>query len=102
MPRSSRHRRRHSIRHPPRDRTAQANPTPPTIAITSPLNGAAFTARVSLALRADVVDTGGIVARVSFWRSFSVGSNSWTSALHGTDAGAGTTSAPVTVTVRRR
>jgi hypothetical protein len=89
---------------------------PPTVAITSPANGATYTAPASIAITASAADGNGTVARVDFFRDGqAIGSDTtapygvtWSSVAAGTYAltaratdngGAVTTSAPVTVTV---
>ncbi|KAB8314751.1 chitinase [Tolypothrix campylonemoides VB511288] len=88
----------------------------PTVALTSPANGASFTAGATVALAASAADADGSVARVEFFRgttSLGVDTSapyaaSWTNAAAGSyaltaratdDAGATTTSAAVNVTV---
>jgi beta-glucanase (GH16 family) len=90
--------------------------TPPTVSLTSPANGASFTAPASITVSANAADANGTVAQVQFFNgSTPIGtatsspySISWTGVAAGTysltavatdNAGATTTSAAVTVTV---
>ena len=89
---------------------------PPTVAITSPANGATFTAPATIAITANATDTDGTIARLDFFRGTQLiasdttapYSATWSGAPAGTyaltavavdDDGASTTSAAVTVTV---
>lgn len=90
--------------------------TPPTVTMTSPLNGATFTAPATINLAATAVDAQGPIARVEFysgttllWTEFSLPyADAWSNVPAGTytltavaydGQGAKTTSAPVRVTV---
>lgn len=90
---------------------------PPSVAITSPANGAAFNAGAAIAIAANASDTDGTVARVEFRRGGTTISTdtsapytaTWTGAPAGThsltaiatdNAGATRTSAAVSITVR--
>jgi hypothetical protein len=92
---------------------------PPTVTITSPLNGATFKTPVILTIRANAADSNGAVAKVEFLVNGSlIGTDTtapysvaWSTSKAATytltaravdNAGAGTTSAPVSITVRRR
>jgi hypothetical protein len=96
-----------------------ASNQPPTVAITSPANGATFTQNSNITLSASASDPDGRVVRVTYFANGSqVGSStsngSWTvtwskvkqgsytlTAVATDDAGATTTSAPVSITVGR-
>jgi len=97
--------------------TSSAPPNqPPTIAITSPSDGASYTEPASITIDADASDSDGTIARVDFyqgsallgtstsapysvtWTNVPAGSYSLT-AVATDDAGASTTSAAVSVTV---
>lgn len=98
-------------------RAPAASPnTPPTSSITSPSNGATFTAPASIAINASASDANGSVVRVDFYSGTQLlGSDTsspysftWSSVAAGTysltavardDAGASTSSAAVSVTV---
>ena len=90
--------------------------TPPTVAMTSPANGATFTAPATIPLAATASDAQGPIARVEFYSGTTLlwtenalpYADSWTNVPVGTytltaiaydGQGAKTTSAPVTVTV---
>jgi subtilisin family serine protease len=96
--------------------TVAASNTPPSVAITSPAEGATFTAPASIALAADAFDTDGSVASVAFFANGSpIGSDTagpfevaWTNVQAGSYAvtavatdnqGAATTSAAVHIMV---
>jgi pectate lyase len=89
---------------------------PPTVSLSTPANGATFTAPASIALAATAGDTDGTVARVDFYRGATLlGSASaapfqfnWTNVPNGNytltavavdDLGLSTTSAPISITV---
>jgi regulation of enolase protein 1 (concanavalin A-like superfamily) len=96
-----------------------ANPpsnSPPTVSLTAPANGATFTAPATVNLAASASDSDGTVAKVEFFAgSTLLGTDmtspyqlTWGSVAEGTytltavatdDAGASTTSSPVTITV---
>lgn len=95
---------------------APAN-VPPTVAITAPSTGATFTAPINLIVSASASDSDGTVARVDFYAGTAlIGSDStspfsatWNSTPLGThsltavavdNAGASTSSAPVSVTIK--
>ncbi len=90
--------------------------SPPSVSITSPTEGATFTAPATVTINASALDTDGTVAQVEFYEGgFQVGSDTtapfsfvWTNAPAGTYAltaratdnlGAVTTSAPVNITI---
>ena len=93
-----------------------ANNQPPTVSLTSPANGATFTAPATVAMSATASDTDGTIARVDFfagttlvgsatvspynftWSNVSAGTYSLT-AVARDDSGAATTSAARTITV---
>lgn len=96
-------------------RTATTN-QPPTVSITSPSNGASFTAPASITISANAADADGSIARVEFYHgstliasdNTSPYSISWSSVAAGSytltarafdNAGASTTSAAVSITV---
>lgn len=90
--------------------------TPPTVSITSPANGASFTAPANITVTANATDSDGSVSRVDFYRGTSligtattspysiswnnVGGGSYSLTARATDnLGATTTSNPVNITV---
>ncbi|MFC3684708.1 Ig-like domain-containing protein, partial [Hydrogenophaga luteola] len=90
--------------------------TPPTVSLTSPIEGASFTSPAAVDLAATAADSNGTIASVRFYRGTTLlatdttapYSYSWTNAAPGTysitaratdNLGAVTTSAPVSVTV---
>ncbi|MGB2713484.1 MAG: Ig-like domain-containing protein [Vicinamibacterales bacterium] len=96
--------------------TAATTNQPPTVSITSPANGASYTAPATVTINANATDADGTVTRVDFYRgSTLIGSDttspysvSWNNVAAGTyaltavavdNAGASTTSATVNVTV---
>jgi chitinase len=92
---------------------------PPTVAVTTPIDGATFAKKASVSTTATAADADGTVARVEFLRNGAVvGQDTtspyswvWKSATPGThtltasatdNAGAAATSAPVPITVSNR
>ena len=93
-----------------------AGNTPPTVSLTSPANGASFTAPASISLSANAADANGTVSSVAFYNGATLLNTdttapygySWTGVTAGTysitakatdNAGAVTTSAAVSITV---
>ncbi|MBG8555974.1 carbohydrate-binding protein [Hymenobacter guriensis] len=96
--------------------TAVTTNTPPTVSLTSPANGASFTAPASITINANAADANGTVSSVAFYNgttllgtdTSSPYSYTWTGVAAGTysitaratdNAGAVTTSSAVSVTV---
>jgi Bacterial Ig domain len=96
--------------------TVQLN-SPPTVSITSPVNGQTFAAPATLTLTANASDSGGSIARVEFYRGNSLVGSATTAPYSVTlpnvgagtysftakaieNSGASTTSSPVSVTVQ--
>lgn len=101
---------------PPATTTPPPGNTPPTVSLTSPANGATFTAPATVALAANASDANGTVQRVEFLNGTTILNSdttspysfSWTNVAAGTysitarafdNAGASTTSAASTITV---
>ena len=77
---------------------SQSQPAPPTVTLTSPANGATFTAPASILLTADAASTTGMVARVDFYNGTTLLGSSTTApyAFNWTNVAAGTYSLTAT------